>query len=51
MISLDLVTANSMVVDTNLKKRLRAANGALMKFSGSVVLRCLMVMLTFLNIK
>ena len=36
---LDLVTANSMVVDTNLKKRLRAANGAPMKCSGSVVLR------------
>ena len=39
MISLDLVTANGMVVDTNLKKRLRAANGAPMKCSGSVVLR------------
>ena len=39
MISLDLVTANGMVVDTNLKKRLRAANGAPMKCSGSVTLR------------
>ncbi len=27
----DLVTANGMVVDTNLKKRLRAANGAPME--------------------
>ena len=39
VISQDLVTANGMVVDTNLKKRLRAANGAPMECSGSVILR------------
>ena len=39
VISQDLVTANGMEVDTNLKKRLKAANGAPMKCSGSVVLR------------
>ena len=39
VISQDLVTANGMVVDTNLKKRLRAANGNPMECSGSVILR------------
>ena len=39
VISQDLVTANGMEVDTNLKKRLKAANSAPMKSSGSVVLR------------
>ena len=38
MISLDVITTG-MVVDTNHKKRFKAANSAPMNCSGSVVLR------------